>query len=183
MLQRLFLIAGCVALVGCGDGPNRQDYAEMIAFDAPELTDIRVASVRSASGNWKAVRGEAVLAEDLYKEVSQQAGGEACGSSWLGFKLALEEEGRIAVENTASAGDTVRLDYEIVADKAEPGDTQDVTSRGYRWGAWGGQYWRGDRADYQLGRVSSRIEGFETAIHMGTSEFEALCKRARAQTE
>lgn len=173
------LLLATTLLAACG-GPSRQDYAELIALEVPELGDIDVTRTAPTGTGWTRMEGRAVLTEDLIDRLDPSDIAGLCGAGLAGTRAAV---GDLAiVELVAGAGTPVVFSYETVPERAEAGeDPERITSGGWTTGTWGG--------DYRLEGESRRARGFrrswyaslDGAVFTGTPAFDAVCEAARAR--
>lgn len=182
-----------IALAACG-GPSKTDYAELVKIHNTELTNVKVSAVRRTHGNWKKVVGTAEFHEDMWKPLNNHSAPVECSEDtinidpdypigWYRFgeaqKRLFGDKVPTILKPTFKKGDEVTLDIEFVASKAKPGETSKVSSRGWIAGAYGGGYTIEETSHLYAGKIQSHWD-FETAIVVGSTEFQDICDVAGA---
>jgi hypothetical protein len=162
-------------------------------MNQPELTDVEISGRHGRSNDWVGLTGTATLAEDLFIEPNEQQVGESCGVSADAVYRVRGPWGAnrsiLVLERGPSAGALAEFDFEIVARQVEVGDMdsdgdvygpEDVTTNGWTWGAFGGEYEIDGVSSTYLGWPADFYGGVEDAVFVGTPEFEELCEELAA---
>ena len=184
------LLAGAATLAACGQGPSDGDYAQLVELNSSRVTGVEITATSPADGDWVAVEGTGRIAEDLYRELSNDDAERLCGIGWYEVGLAADQRYGPDVPLLVpgpTAGTPATITGELVAEQGEVGDLDSdgdattgdqLTADGWRAAAYGVTVLVDGVSEWDLGRPASFYSDFDRSVVLDDVELPQLCAAA-----